>query len=230
MAVTITARIWEVADALTAEATHPASRADVVAACVAEGINKSTANTQYGHWKRKRFPDLRKVTTSTGALIGESSLQLRPDRDWSYLLRRGFEYVGDFKLDEVGKPVLDETPPSRPGVYAIVRDQSVVYIGISNRTLRARMNDYRRGHEGQGTSSRINAQLRGPIKETPGEKAARRKHAKRALTLLLDAATRMEKASLPLVMVTGSIGEAWAVAEFGMLPTNNAAAPLACPH
>lgn len=163
MAVTITARIWEVADALTAEATHPASRADVVAACVAEGINKSTANTQYGHWKRKRFPDLRKVTTSTGALIGESSLQLRPDRDWSYLLRRGFEYVGDFKLDEVGKPVLDETPPSRPGVYAIVRDQSVVYIGISNRTLRARMNDYRRGHEGQGTSSRINAQLRGEL-------------------------------------------------------------------
>lgn len=64
-----------------------------------------------------------------------------------------------------------------------------------------------------------------PIEETPAQKAARRKHARRALDLLLEAAGRMEKARLPLVMVTGSIGEAWAVAEFGMLPTDNAKAP-----
>lgn len=63
------------------------------------------------------------------------------------------------------------------------------------------------------------------IYETSCQKAARRKHAKRALVLLLEAAGRMEKAKLPLVIVTGSIGEAWAVARYAMLPKNNAAAP-----
>ena len=159
MARTITARIWEIADALTADRAIPARRADVVARCVAEDINKATANTQYGHWKRKRFAK-GSVSTPSSILVEEPSVQMRPDRDWSQLLRRGFVYVGDFKMEEDGKPVLDEIPPSLPGVYAIVRDQSVVYIGISNRTLKARMNDYRRGHKGQRTSSRINARLR----------------------------------------------------------------------
>lgn len=64
-----------------------------------------------------------------------------------------------------------------------------------------------------------------PIDETPAQKAARSKHTRRALDQLLEAAGRMEKVRLPLVMVTGSIGEAWAVAEFGVLPTDNAKAP-----
>lgn len=64
------------------------------------------------------------------------------------------------------------------------------------------------------------------IHETPAQKAARRKHAKSAIALLLQTAVRMEKARLPLILVTGGIGEAWAVAEYAMLPTGNAAAPF----
>lgn len=41
--------------------------------------------------------------------------------------------------------------------------------------------------------------------------------------MLLKAAERLEKAHQPLVMLTGSIGETWAIAEYGMLPTDNAA-------
>ncbi len=63
------------------------------------------------------------------------------------------------------------------------------------------------------------------FEETPAQKAARRKHGKRALEALLNAAARMEKAHLPLVTITGAIGEAWAVAELAMQPTANAAAP-----
>ena len=153
------ARIWEIADALTDGRTEPAPRSDVVARCVAEGLNGSTASTQYGHWKRNRFPKTGAVNSEPGEGREHSTNSSEPDRDWSQLLRRGFDYVGDFKVDDDGHPALDELAPSRPGVYAIIRDQTVVYIGISNRTLRARMNDYRRGHKGQRTSSRINAQL-----------------------------------------------------------------------
>lgn len=42
-----TARVWEVADSMPG-----ATRAEVVAACVAEGINKSTAGVQYGKWAK----------------------------------------------------------------------------------------------------------------------------------------------------------------------------------
>jgi len=47
-----TKRVWEIADGM-----QGASRAEVVAACLAEGINRNTAGTQYSHWKRVRGGD-----------------------------------------------------------------------------------------------------------------------------------------------------------------------------
>ncbi len=42
-------RVWAMADGMPG-----ATRAEVVAACVAEGINKSTAGTQYYHWQKAK--------------------------------------------------------------------------------------------------------------------------------------------------------------------------------
>jgi len=47
---TATGRIWEIADAQSAEAKAPAKRADVLKAAEAEGINVTTAATQFGRW------------------------------------------------------------------------------------------------------------------------------------------------------------------------------------
>jgi hypothetical protein len=44
-----TKRVWAIADGMPG-----ATRAEIVAACVAEGINKSTAGTQYFHWNTAR--------------------------------------------------------------------------------------------------------------------------------------------------------------------------------
>jgi hypothetical protein len=44
-----TKRVWEIADSMPG-----AARSAVVAACVAEGINKNTAGTQYAHWAKAR--------------------------------------------------------------------------------------------------------------------------------------------------------------------------------
>ena len=47
---TITGRVWEIADQLLQE-TGEMDRAAVVTACIEEGLNMNTANTQYTHWK-----------------------------------------------------------------------------------------------------------------------------------------------------------------------------------
>jgi hypothetical protein len=48
---TITGKVWEIADALSSNELR-ASRQQVVAKCLAEGINMNTANTQYSHWSK----------------------------------------------------------------------------------------------------------------------------------------------------------------------------------
>ena len=48
---TSTARIWEIADEISAKAKAPASRADVLKVAEAEGLNTATCATQYGRWR-----------------------------------------------------------------------------------------------------------------------------------------------------------------------------------
>ena len=48
---TSTARIWEIADEISAKAKAPASRADVLKVAEAAGLNTSTGATQYGRWR-----------------------------------------------------------------------------------------------------------------------------------------------------------------------------------
>lgn len=46
-----TARVWEIASEIAGQG---GDRAAIIAACVAEGINPSTAGTQYSKWKRSQ--------------------------------------------------------------------------------------------------------------------------------------------------------------------------------
>ena len=48
---TSTARVWEIADEISAKAKAPASRADVLKVAEAAGLNTSTCATQYGRWR-----------------------------------------------------------------------------------------------------------------------------------------------------------------------------------
>ena len=47
-----TSRVWEIADRLSQEAGGKAARKDIMAACVAEGINANTASTQHHAWQQ----------------------------------------------------------------------------------------------------------------------------------------------------------------------------------
>jgi hypothetical protein len=50
-ATSTTGRVWEIADSLRVNGNLP-TRKEVVAAAVAQGINKATAGTQYGRWRK----------------------------------------------------------------------------------------------------------------------------------------------------------------------------------
>jgi hypothetical protein len=58
-----------------------------------------------------------------------------------------------------GNIMLDAQAPTVPGVYAFVVDDLVVYVGLTLNGLRTRFDQYRRGHEGQRTSARINERI-----------------------------------------------------------------------
>jgi hypothetical protein len=72
------------------------------------------------------------------------------------LLNGGFTHVGEWKLDGSGQIILDAKAPTDPGVYAFVRDNVVVYVGLTLNGISARMGHYRRGHARQKTSARVN--------------------------------------------------------------------------
>lgn len=48
---TITGKVWEIADRIHRQ-TGAVSRDAVIKACMEEGINFNTANTQYSHWRK----------------------------------------------------------------------------------------------------------------------------------------------------------------------------------
>jgi hypothetical protein len=49
---TVTRSVWDTADSITAASGRAATRAEVVNACSALGVNSSTATTQFGKWAK----------------------------------------------------------------------------------------------------------------------------------------------------------------------------------
>jgi hypothetical protein len=145
-----------------------------VAAAVGEKIDPATASTQFGAWKRATHPELigspKTVGVNTAAppVMPPSDAPSpaikgagfdTPDRHWASLLKNGFAYGADWTAGDIGDLRLDRAAPDQPGVYVFVENDHVVYIGTTRRRLADRMRDYRLGHAGQLTSSRIKAAL-----------------------------------------------------------------------
>ena len=80
----------------------------------------------------------------------------REDTAWTVLTESGFQLLGEWTQDPESLLRLDAKAPSAPGVYAFVVDDNVVYVGLTHSGLKTRLDQYRRGHKGQKTSSRIN--------------------------------------------------------------------------
>lgn len=73
------------------------------------------------------------------------------------LLRAGFQLIGEWRSHSETGIALDAAPPTVPGVYAFALDDVVAYVGLTNNSLKTRLDQYRRGHEGQRTNARLKA-------------------------------------------------------------------------
>jgi hypothetical protein len=65
------------------------------------------------------------------------------------LLRAGFRHIGHWELDQLIAVRFDHQIPAEPGVYAIVVDGEVKYIGAAQRGLHGRWKKYR-SHTNKG--------------------------------------------------------------------------------
>ena len=83
----------------------------------------------------------------------------REDTAWTVLTDAGFEFIGEWTQDPESLIRLDAKAPASPGVYAFIVDDVVVYVGLTLSGLKTRFDQYRRGHKGQRTSSRINGRI-----------------------------------------------------------------------
>lgn len=122
-----------------------------------------------------RYQHVRKVLLDSGitdGLRGQRTGTRAPtpiDRSQSptilpaQLLQAGFYAVGEWKQTDTGAIVLEGRAPVEPGVYAFVVDGRVVYIGLTLRSLRGRMDQYRRGDPRQRTSARVNGRIRAEL-------------------------------------------------------------------
>jgi hypothetical protein len=89
-------------------------------------------------------------------LVEPPEEKAREETSWEILLEAGFQHVGDWIKLADGTIKIEGNIPSHPGVYALVLDDIVAYIGLTLNGLRTRMDQYRLGHKGQKTSARVN--------------------------------------------------------------------------
>ncbi len=81
--------------------------------------------------------------------------------------------------------------PDEPGVYAFVLADIVVYVGVTLRSLQARMRQYRRGDPRQRTSARINGRIKSALE------------AKQALKVLFATPKHSDWNGLPVSTASG---------------------------
>jgi hypothetical protein len=89
----------------------------------------------------------------------------REETSCDVLIKAGFQHVGNWTRLPDGVIKIEGTVPSHPGVYALVLDNVVVYVGLTLNGLQTRMDQYRRGHKGQRTSARVNGLIGAALAE-----------------------------------------------------------------
>jgi len=98
----------------------------------------------------------RQVAAEREPVLVDAEPAPREAASWEVLLRAGFQFLGEWTKDPESAIQLDAKAPAAPGVYAFVVDDAVAYVGLTNNGLRTRLDQYRRGHEGQKTNARVN--------------------------------------------------------------------------
>ncbi|MGN6094227.1 MAG: GIY-YIG nuclease family protein [Luteibacter jiangsuensis] len=93
---------------------------------------------------------------------GSSAVELSAEPEsWPIqkLLDAGFHLLADCSISGPDAFGYSALAPTAAGVYAFAVDSVIVYVGLTRGTLRTRLGQYVRGHEGQKTSAHIKARI-----------------------------------------------------------------------
>jgi len=138
------------------------------------------ARTEIAELLQIRYQHVRKVLVDAGITDGlQRSVEAerqpilveppeekeRKETSSEVLLQAGFQFAGHWTRLPDGAITIKGKIPAHPGVYALVLDNVVVYVGLTLNGLSTRMNQYRRGHKGQRTSARVNGLITAALAE-----------------------------------------------------------------
>lgn len=127
-----------------------------------------------------RYQHVRKVLLDAGISTGLKKVELEveqspvvveltPDEEEparvEFLTNAGFRILGKWSQPKLDEILLDAAAPRQPGVYAFALDDVIIYVGLTQTTLKTRLDQYRRGHEGQKTSSRVKGLISAALAE-----------------------------------------------------------------
>lgn len=83
----------------------------------------------------------------------------KPALEAQALIAGGFHHTGAWSLDEDGELAMSGMAPGRPGLYAFVAHGRAVYMGVTLRSLEARLDLYRPGRSKQAANVRLREKL-----------------------------------------------------------------------
>jgi hypothetical protein len=110
---------------------------------------------RYRHMRKELLDDLNTLVERDPILV-DATLPARDDASWEILLLAGFEFIGEWMAEpESGINFDVKEAPMEPGVYSFVVNDLVMYVGLTSKSLRTRLDQYRIGDFTHRTNSMV---------------------------------------------------------------------------
>lgn len=136
------------------------TKADAIRRLAAEGLSVSDIATRVGVRYQHAYNVLKRSGTTAAPRAAKAPAQTKPPLHAQTLLDAGFRRASGWALDDTGLLILTDALPKEVGVYAFVRADVVMYVGVATMGLAKRIYFYARPGVSQRTSLRLNDIIR----------------------------------------------------------------------
>jgi hypothetical protein len=135
------------------------TKSEQIRRLAAEGLSRSDIAKRLGI-RYQHVYNVLKGSAKSKVLSAAANTAQRPENMTpavlsSVLVQKGFVELGNWELHELDGIRLSSPPPAKPGVYIFSLNGSVVYVGVSERSLKQRLYFYSKPGPRQLTSIRI---------------------------------------------------------------------------
>jgi hypothetical protein len=136
------------------------TKAEQIRRLASEGFSVSEIAANVGVRYQHAYNVLKRSGTSPPPRLPKAITPVKPPLRADRLLNAGFEHASGWALDEAGLLILTRPLPKSVGVYAFVKDDMVLYVGVATMGLAKRIYFYARPGVSQRTSHRLNDLIR----------------------------------------------------------------------